>query len=875
MRKNLHYKVLASVLAIAGLYFYNASAAWADMQEVGNNFWVGNGTITKNIEQESKKEIPQDASVFGERNNDSNKEANYNNLTINDSTLLSVFGGLSDTGESNGNTVTINNSTVNAVSGGRSKTNEADNNTVYIINSTVTQSVYGGNTDSGTANHNEIIIRGNSNIANAYLYGGSANSTDNKLTLDGWQNNQNNTVASLNNFSDIYINNFTLNTNLIDVGSVSGMENVTIHLGAFTGDIALTAGDYAVGDNVKAAEIKWDSKLGSNVDFTIKDESGHDVYAFAESLKNYKIEDTFYTDNRTGGGVYATKFNSQSGYSTSHENNTNSVSITAEVEKSVLAGKFIDEKGNPHTNGDGLTIGEGFKTNVGAVAGVYAASDNNATDGKLIISGNTTYGKNLYGAYAENGNAENSTVEISGDTNYSGTVYAGYSESGAVKDNTINISENIKANNMSLSGSNKTTAAGTLNINGNGSEFNEINNFETINFIDTVANKNPALTVETAKLDGTAINLENLDGGQAFNEGDTLTLIAGNIEGTPTLIHDKVTAGLTQDLVVEETVNNNGIQLAVKDVSMNDQITLVAENRAVAAAFVNQGTDLISDSLDTLSRDASYGVKTFAAVHGNRSKYDVNSDLKINGWSTIVGVGNAAEFADGDEFSWGVFYENGSGNYRTFNEFNNEFFRGDGSLVYNGGGIAARYENANGVYTEGSLRAGMLKSEMDNALRDGAGNYYGYDSESAYYGAHIGVGKIISLSDSSDLDVYGKFFHTYTEGDSFTVAKDKFEFDSITSDRLRIGARVTTNKANAFSTYYGLAYEYEFNGDADMRAQNLKAPTQSLQGSSYMAEVGFNYQPTPDSPWSFDLNMRGYAGEREGASFNVQATYTF
>lgn len=36
----------------------------------------------------------------------------------------------------------------------------------------------------------------------------------------------------------------------------------------------------------------------------------------------------------------------------------------------------------------------------------------------------------------------------------------------------------------------------------------------------------------------------------------------------------------------------------------------------------------------------------------------------------------------------GVFYENGSGNYRTYNEFNNEFFRGDGSLVYNGGGIA-------------------------------------------------------------------------------------------------------------------------------------------------------------------------------------------
>ena len=341
-------------------------------------------------------------------------------------------------------------------------------------------------------------------------------------------------------------------------------------------------------------------------------------------------------------------------------------------------------------------------------------------------------------------------------------------------------------------------------------------------------------------------------------------------------ISDTFFAGVATEGTGTATVNDDGsIDFTVDTLKANSQIDLVAENRAVAAAFVNQGTDLISDSLDTISRDSNYGVKTFAAVHGNRSKYNVNSDIKINGWSTIVGVGNAGKFDNGSEFSWGVFYENGSGNYRTYNEFNNEFFRGDGSLVYNGGGIAARYTNKNGVYTEGSLRAGMLKSDMDNALRDGAGNFYGYESESAYYGAHLGIGKIISLGESSDLDIYGKFFHTYTEGDSFKVANDEFEFDSINSDRLRIGARITSNKENKFSTYYGLAYEYEFNGDADMTAQGLKAPTQSLQGSSVMAEVGFNYQPTPTSPWSFDLNMRGYAGERQGGSFNVQATYTF
>ena len=527
-----------------------------------------------------------------------------------------------------------------------------------------------------------------------------------------------------------------------------------------------------------------------------------------------------------------------------------------------------------------------------------------ATGNKVTINGNVTASDFIAGGVGEAGYSEvygNQVIIQSGTV--TGNIYGGYINSESPDSNEVSNNNIIITNTENkitdISGANLyggyarvnknnnvTIRNNTLTLNGWSGSVNSVQNFSAIDFEEVNwQNGGTVLTITKSPanaLANTTLNLVSFAGGTTINKYESMTFVASEnkvnlgITEANLNVNSGFFAGVTVKGDGNFTVDANGnVIYTVQEVKTNKQIDLVAENRAVAAAFVNQGTDLISDSLDTLSRDGNYGVKTFAAVHGNRSKYDVNSDLKINGWSTIVGIGNAAEFADGDEFSWGVFYENGSGNYRTYNEFNNEFFRGDGSLVYNGGGIAARYENANGVYTEGSLRAGMLKSEMDNALRDGSGNYYGYDSESAYYGAHIGVGKIISLSESSDLDVYGKFFHTYTEGDSFTVAKDKFEFDSITSDRLRVGARITTNKANAFSTYYGLAYEYEFNGDADMRAQNLKAPTQSLQGSSYMAEVGFNYQPTPDSPWSFDLNMRGYAGEREGASFNVQATYTF
>ena len=550
--------------------------------------------------------------------------------------------------------------------------------------------------------------------------------------------------------------------------------------------------------------------------------------------------------------------------------NSNKVTLNNGSSAAYVAGGYSNSEKGETTNGNTVTISESRVEYVYGGYSLYGSANNN-----IVIIYNSVVDDNvpsaIIGGYVPYGkSATGNTVKIIGNSNIeNASIYGGRSD--------IDNIDVITDNTLTLDGWSG-SVKGVYN-------FSDIY-FNTINWDSGGTVLNITENTETDSLANTKINIKSLNfaGGTELTAGESMTIISNNDSGKDLGIGtDKVNAlsNFTAGVAIEGTgtaevaSDGNSVKYTLTKVKHLDQIDLVAENRAVAAAFVNQGTDLISDSLDTISRDSNYGIKTFAAVHGNRSKYDVNSDIKINGWSVIAGVGNADKFDNGSEFSWGVFYENGSGNYRTYNEFNNEFFRGDGSLVYNGGGIAARYTNKNGVYTEGSLRAGMLKSDMDNALRDGAGNFYGYESESAYYGAHIGIGKIISLSDSSDLDVYGKFFHTYTEGDSFKVANDEFEFDSINSDRLRVGARITSNKENKFSTYYGLAYEYEFNGDADMTAQGLKAPTQSLQGSSVMAEVGFNYQPTPDSPWSFDLNMRGYTGERQGGSFNVQATYTF
>ena len=744
------------------------------------------------------------------------------NITINSDIEGDVFGGAGcGNAVISNNMVTVNGGDMAAVHGGydfnqdSTKTSEVKNNTVIIKNGNLqVDAITGGAAIYGSVSDNRVIIE-KGDIGGGTIAGGA-------------------------------VEQGTVFNNHVEIKGETFIDSIKI-IGGQVGDGNAYGNSVSIDADIITDEMVCGAMAqNGNVNNNIVNINNGEVY------------------NVFGGHVEL-----KDGYKNACDISQNGVIIKNAKADAVYGGYFSDDAGMADAakvRENYVVVGADGKVEGELVAG---ASEDNADviNNKVILCKNSEVRGTVVAAVTNDKEAEISgnSINLLQQADVSGADLYGY---GFGKDLEAVSSDKVSNNNLVID-------------KGWSGVANSVQNFNNINFNNIVwqaGNDTAILTTNGGSIEGSNFNL-TLQNGQKVNVGESMTLLhsgnsLGNIKDLENGKEFNTIVGVATavDGIIEQPDANN-ITATIKDVKLADQTKLVASNRAVAAAFVNQGTDLIADSLDTLSRDGKYGVKTFAAVHGNRSKYDVNSDIKINGWSTIVGVGAENEHNGGD-FSWGVFYENGSGNYRTYNDFNNEFFRGDGSLVYNGGGIAARYENSHGVYTEGSLRAGMLKSEMTDALSDGE-NKYGYESETAYYGAHIGVGKIFSLGDDSDLDVYGKFFHTYTEGDSFNVAGDEFEFDSINSDRLRIGARVTSNKENKFSTYYGLAYEYEFNGDAEMRAAGMKAPTQSLQGSSVMAEIGLNYQPTPDSPWSFDLNMRGYAGERQGGSFNVQATYTF
>ena len=408
-----------------------------------------------------------------------------------------------------------------------------------------------------------------------------------------------------------------------------------------------------------------------------------------------------------------------------------------------------DVYGVGNDNYDEAASGGNVTISGGSISGdVYGGRSNNDSANNntvnikdyVIISNNYHNLAAIHGGQSNDGSANNNTVNISCGTirsvGASIDVYGGYSEMGSANDNEIIISGSADITNANLHGygGRVTNATGnTLTIDGWSDSTKSVQNFNDIAFKNINWNENkPVLTITTGDLTNTTIDTIHIAGGSNINVGESMTLIESgnntNLGLTEGNVTDTFTAGVALEGTGTTSVDNEGnVSFTVNNLKASSQAVGAAQTRAASAAFVNQGTDLISDSLDTISRDDNYGVKTFAAVHGNRSKYDVADDIKINGWSTIVGVGNADKFDNGSELSWGVFYENGSGNYRTYNSFNNEFFRGDGSMVYNGGGIAARYENKNGVYTEGSLRAGMLKNELDNAMRNVNGSY-GYET---------------------------------------------------------------------------------------------------------------------------------------------------
>lgn len=469
-------------------------------------------------------------------------------------------------------------------------------------------------------------------------------------------------------------------------------------------------------------------------------------------------------------------------------------------------------------------------------------------------------------------NAKHNGVIINGGIfNTTTTVYAIGYVSGENSDNfiAVNAKNNLDLSQVNLYGATNKYAS-TLYINGaNNLQIRQIQKFNKLILKDIAwQTYNPAIDV-TYEAYFKEIAIDESSGftlapNQKITKGDSMTLIHAPLFSSSLNINSGNTdtvytqANVAYDIEGKIVQNGENIDFVVTGLNLSEQTHLINENRAVTVAFLNAGSDMALNALNIPKNTNS--LTTFISTEGYASSYDVNNNLKINGFHQAIGFHGLTELNNTNELRLAVYFEHGEGNYRTFNQQNNEFFRGDGEVEYLGGTIAGRYTFKNNFYFDASLRLGKLETKMDNAVRSSQGNFLGYETRSDYFGAHLGLGKTFIKTNKYELDLYSRLYFTKVKDDEFNLGGDNFYFDNVTSQRLKLGTQI---RSPEFGLYADIAYEYEFDGKANMQVAEFSAPRESLKGGTFSSSLGLNYNFTSTPLW-IDLKLSGFSGEHNG-----------
>lgn len=534
----------------------------------------------------------------------------------------------------------------------------------------------------------------------------------------------------------------------------------------------------------------------------------------------------------------------------------------------------------------------------GSIIGGFS-NEGKATHNIVTINGGTAE-NGIIGGYVANGscNAENNIININGGK-IGYHIYGGYgdSSSGKVTNNIVNISGTpifsdtvVIYGGYSYSGeANSVTAGNELNIHTGGLQAGNVENFEYYNFYlqsDTSAN-DVLLTLNngiTTDVSSSKLNV-NLEGSTTrLQVGDSITLLkneAGIKTSDSNTKIDRVLHGVSLEYEFSTAPNGDSTAIVstVTTGGIMQQAKSPVETQAVGLGFVNSGADLLVSSgmTNAVTVTEAGGTDIFGAMGGGCMRYKTGSYADVQGYNLALGFGKAMENKAG-KLTVAPFVEYGWGDYTSHLDSG---IRGDGSTKYYGIGVLARQDDTNGVYYEGSLRCGRMDATYaSNDMLGSSGKVYAsYDSSSNYYGVHVGIGKIVKMNDTDKTDVYAKLLHTHQTGDSVALRGknlgETYDFNSIDSSRIRIGGRLSRDYNERGTGYAGLAYEYEFAGEARATVQGLSTPSPSIQGSSALLELGYILQTNDANDPVIDIGLQGWLGKKQGVSGSVNFVWKF
>ena len=770
----------------------------------------------------------------------------YNSVTATGGNFYAIFGGGSAEGIAEYNSVTVEGDTIidGRVAGGLAMEGVARHNSVTISGTAeIKEGVFGGTVDRGgdpaDLIDNSVMISGGKIgdvFFGAYTEGSGIVAYNSVTLTDGLINGEVYGGASTKNgiaeYNSVTVSGGTINmlaTGGVSIDNVARYNNVTVTGGTIKGSI------YGGMSEINAIENK-----------------------------------VMISGGNIGGDVCGAESKAESS----------------------ATGNEVIISGTP-------TFESAYGTNI------YGAStfDGEITGNKVTISGRPVFKFNdpdknikIYGGYVDrDGNVTGNSVEINGDMKFTEAleIYGGYGGTGAVTGNSVTISgrpifaaDSVIYGGYSASGGE--VSGNILNIKSTGITVSNIKNFDVYNFYlpDTVQADDVLLTVtggssnEQTDLKGSSVNVGITGSAPALKSGDNVTLLhnANGILADETTVYGKMTQGVSLEYDFT-TVLQNGDSLVTTIIKsgISDDTKSLVETQAAAAGFINSGADLlVSSGITSMSKVTSAEDNAiFGAMSGGSMRYDTGSHADVKGYNFALGMGKAVANNAG-RLTFGPFVEYGYGDYTSYLD---NGVRGDGKTKYYGVGVLARQDDKSGVYYEGSLRYGRMDADYASNDLGTAGVHSSYDSSSAYYGAHLGIGKVTGLNDTTKADVYAKLLYTHQNGDSVTLQGEGngevYDFDAVDSTRARVGARVSKAYSERGTGYVGLAYEYEFDGEARATVKGFSTPAPSIKGSSGLVELGYILQPQGVNDPTINIGLQGWGGKKQGFTGNVDFVWTF
>jgi len=564
-----------------------------------------------------------------------------------------------------------------------------------------------------------------------------------------------------------------------------------------------------------------------------------------------------------------------------------------------------------HANGNTATVidsvisnGSGFGSIFASYCTAYASTF--ANDNKLYIKGGRFSGVIIYGAWAwsETGKegrlarANNNSVIIENVSSaqncriFGGRAHGNY-DGGQIQaiNNTVTIIGDLDINESIIYGGYAENAGtggadyftgNTLNAKNGHIKAYGIGGFENYNFyIQSLDASMPIISVSSGNgaaffIAGVneAIDISSLNIGMCLSQdikltGDeTIVLIKSGLgfEGAPKASQVAAQQGFAWLNVFDIYVDTNTKTLNAGFIKriINPQTKSLSEGVAAGAILAGQGSDIVNSGL--LSGLQEGKIEAVGALFGGSLKYDTGSFVEMSVFGAAAGF--AKKFSG---FDAGAFIEYANGNFDT--EYNG--IKGDGQASAIGLSIIAKKDVNEKVYVEGLIRGGQLSNDYKTKLSDKmTGETADFDYSSIYFGFGFGAGYIYKVSEKINIDGFGKYMLTSIGGgDTDLKNGDKYEFDSVLSNRIKFGAKGEYKINETIRPYLSLSYDYELSGDVNAKIEGSDTESPSLNGGTFSAGLGASAKVT--EKLTLNLSAQVYSGVKEGVTGNLQVKYSF